>query len=61
MPDSNTFDLLTNIGLTQIHESVMFTDEPKLPTFVCEPNNNAILSVMMCMDKDQAMTKWMRK
>ena len=42
MLDSNTFDLLTNIGLTQIHESVMFTDEPKLPTFVCEPNNNAI-------------------
>ena len=49
MPDSNTFDLLTNIGLTQIHESVMFTDEPKLPTFVCEPNNNAI-NKFICND-----------
>ena len=49
MLDSNTFDLLTNIGLTQIHESVMFTDEPKLPTFVCEPNNSAI-NKFICND-----------
>ena len=41
MPNSNILKKLLNIGLTKIHESVMFTDEPKLPTFICKPNDSA--------------------